>query len=138
VPGPTNAVAPAITGTAQVGQTLTCSTGTWTGTGSISYARQWLRNGANISGATSSTYTLQAADDLTTVSCRVTATDDLGARAASATGVAVTYAAPTFTVQPTLDAASYEIGDTVTLTEGTATPGTPVLTITTFALDGVS
>lgn len=94
VVGPVNTVAPAITGTANVGQTLTCSTGTWTGTGVISYAYQWRRAGLAISGATSSTYTLLLADDTLLVDCVVTATDDDGSRAATASGVTVTYAAP--------------------------------------------
>ena len=72
---PVNTVAPAITGTAEVGQTLTCSQGTWTGTAPITYAYQWKRNGSNIGGATNSTYVLVTADAGTTVSCTVTATN---------------------------------------------------------------
>jgi len=74
---PGNTTAPAISGTAQVGQTLTVSNGTWTGTG-LSYARQWLRGGTNIAGATNATYVLQAADEGTLISCRVTATNTGG------------------------------------------------------------
>lgn len=92
--GPVNTVAPAITGTAEVGETLTCSAGTWTGTGTITYAYQWRRNGSNIAAATANTYTLVSADDSTTVDCVVTATDDEGSTGATATGVSVTYAAP--------------------------------------------
>jgi hypothetical protein len=86
---PVNTVAPAISGTAQVGSTLTCSQGTWTGTAPITYAYQWKRNGSNISGATNSTYTIQVADGGTTVSCTVTATNSGGSASANATGVAV-------------------------------------------------
>lgn len=89
--------APAISGTAEVGQALTCSTGSWTGTGVLTYAYQWLRDGAPIAGATSNTYTLLAADDLADISCRVTATDDNGSKAATAAPVSVTYAAPSAT-----------------------------------------
>lgn len=74
------AVAPAITGTTEEGETLTVSNGTWTG--SPSYARQWQRNtGAgfgNISGATSATYVLQAGDVGATIRCLVTATASFG------------------------------------------------------------
>jgi hypothetical protein len=73
---PVNTVAPAITGTAQEGQTLTCSTGTWTGTPTYTY--QWKRNGSNIGSATNSTYTLVTADVSQSIKCTVTATNALG------------------------------------------------------------
>ena len=76
--GPVNTVAPSISGTAERGETLTSTTGTWTGTGTITYAYQWKRNGSNISGATTSTYVLVAADDNANITCLVTATDDAG------------------------------------------------------------
>ena len=78
--GPKNTVRPAITGTVEVGETLTCSEGTWTGTGTITYAYQWRRGGSPISGATSATYELAEADQGFLISCTVTATDDLGSR----------------------------------------------------------
>lgn len=58
---------PAITGTAASGQTLTASTGGWTGTAPIAYAYQWQRCAStgvcsNIPGATASTYGVTAAD----------------------------------------------------------------------------
>ena len=70
---PVNTVAPAITGTAQEGQTLTCSTGTWSG--SPTYTYQWKRNGSNIGSATNSTYTLVTADVSQSITCQVTATN---------------------------------------------------------------
>jgi len=73
--GPTNTVAPAVTGSGVVNQVLTCSPGNWVGNGTITYAYQWLRNGAVIAGATSATYMLANADDGAAVRCRVTATD---------------------------------------------------------------
>lgn len=88
-PGPVNTVAPAITGTAEVGETLTCSTGTWTGTGTITYARQWQRDGVDIAGATGSTYTLVSADGGASVRCIVTATDDEGSRSAVSNAVSI-------------------------------------------------
>lgn len=75
---PQNTVAPSISGTQQVGQTLTSTTGTWTGTG-ITYSYQWKRNGVSIGGATSSTYVIQNADDGGGVlKCTVTATNGGG------------------------------------------------------------
>lgn len=75
---PVNTVAPALSGTAQEGQTLTCSTGTWTGTPTITYSYQWKRNGSNIGSATNSTYTLVTADVSQSITCEVTATNAVG------------------------------------------------------------
>ena len=75
---PVNTVAPAISGTAQENQTLTCSTGTWTGTPTITYAYQWKRNNVNIIGAINSTYTLVSADVAQSIKCTVTATNSVG------------------------------------------------------------
>jgi len=73
---PANTVAPAITGTAQEGQTLTCSTGTWSG--SPTYTYQWKRNGSNIGSATNSTYVLVTSDVGQSIKCTVTATNFIG------------------------------------------------------------
>lgn len=70
---PVNSVLPAITGTKTVGQTLTCSSGTWSK--SPSYAYQWLRDGVAIIGATAATRVLQAGDAGALMSCTVIATN---------------------------------------------------------------
>ena len=76
--------APTITGTAQVGQTLTAvTTGIMDGDGltSPTYTYQWIRvdgTEADIAAANSSTYTLVDADLGTTLKVRVTFADDLG------------------------------------------------------------
>ena len=77
--------APAISGTAQVGQTLTADTSGITdsdGLTNVSYSYQWVANdGTNdtdISGATGSTYTLVDADEGNTVKVKVSFTDDAG------------------------------------------------------------
>lgn len=70
---PSNSVLPAITGTKTVGQTLTCSSGTWSKSPSFSY--QWLRNGSPIIGATASTRLLDANDAGALMSCTVKATN---------------------------------------------------------------
>ena len=102
--------APTITGTAQVGQTLTAvTTGIMDADGltSVSYTYQWIRvNGsdADISGATSSTYTLLAADEGKTIKVKVSFTDDAShseTRTSAATA-AVTAAADTDTTAPTV------------------------------------
>ena len=40
---PASKVAPAVSGTPAVGQTLSCSNGSWTGIGTLTYAYKWLR-----------------------------------------------------------------------------------------------
>lgn len=66
-----NSVAPTISGTAAVGKKLTANPGAWSPAG-VSFAYQWLRGGSTIEGATSSTYTLVAADAGKKVSVKVT------------------------------------------------------------------
>lgn len=73
---PVNTVAPAITGTAQVSQTLTSTTGTWSG--SPTYVRQWFAAGVAISGATAATYVPVVGDVGKIITVRVTATNDKG------------------------------------------------------------
>lgn len=80
IPVPVNTVAPEITGTEQVGETLTATTGTWTNSPD-SYAYQWQRNTgswADISGATGSTYDLVEADEGATIRVQVIATNGGG------------------------------------------------------------
>jgi hypothetical protein len=70
---------PSITGTPQVGQVLTSTTGTWAGA-TVTITRQWLRCSATgdqcvaIAGATSATYTPVVADRNLRLRVRVTAT----------------------------------------------------------------
>ena len=73
--------APTISGTAQVGQTLTADTSGIAdedGLTGVAYSYQWLADGADISGATSSSYTLVTAQQGKTIQVRVTFTDDAG------------------------------------------------------------
>lgn len=78
VVAPVNLIAPSISGTAQVGQTVTVSNGTWANSPS-SYSYQWYRQGAvAITGATNSTYLLSGSEEGLTVYCSVTATNEAG------------------------------------------------------------
>ena len=73
--------APTISGTAQVGETLTANTSGIAdsdGLGNVQYEHQWLADDSDISGATNATYTLAAADEGKVVNVRVTFTDDEG------------------------------------------------------------
>lgn len=80
---PANSVIPAITGTAQVGQTLTATPGTWSGEPTPTLSYQWFRDDGvddiPISGATGLTYELTAEDEGSVVFVRETAVNRVGA-----------------------------------------------------------
>ena len=73
-------------GKASVGETLSCSQGSWKGTQPIVYTYKWFHDGKEpISGASSSQYTVVAEDETHEVSCRVTASNEaIGGRAVTA------------------------------------------------------
>ena len=85
-PEPVNTPAtgvPTISGTVQVGETLTASTSGIAdvdGLTNVSYGYQWVRNDGSsdtdITDATDSTYTLEAADEGQTIKVKVSFTDD--------------------------------------------------------------
>jgi hypothetical protein len=79
---PENTTLPTISGTAEVGQTLTAATGTWANS-PTGFTYQWLSSGSVVSGATASTYVLQAGDAGQTFSVRVVASNGNGAGAAA-------------------------------------------------------
>ena len=101
---PVGSGAPVIFGAAQLGQQLSCSQGSWASDllGSFlsrapaSFAFQWQRDGADVAGATSSTYppTQPGA-----YSCRVTATNQAGSSSQTSGAVAVS-APPSQPSQP--------------------------------------
>jgi hypothetical protein len=90
VSAPSNTAVPAVSGTTTQGQAVTTSKGSWSGT-SPSYAYQWQdcntfgTGCSTISGATSSSYTLQAGDIGDTVRSVVTASNSAGSASASST-----------------------------------------------------
>jgi len=86
---PVNTVAPVISGTPTVGQTLSSTTGTWTGNPTPTYTYQWKRNGSNIASATSSTYILVQADATFAITCAVTGTNVVGAAEATSNSLTI-------------------------------------------------
>ena len=104
---PVNTAVPVITGTSTVGTALACSNGTWTGeTNGLAagfmlttpFSYQWQRDGVAITGATSSSYLLQAGDVGHGLTCEVAASIEAGhAAAKSAT---FTVAKPVPVVKP--------------------------------------
>ena len=85
VPGPPSNTAatgvPTVSGTAQVGETLTAETtgiSDADGLANASFTYQWLADDADIAGATASSYTLVAADAGKAIKVTVSFTDDDG------------------------------------------------------------
>jgi len=77
-PAPVNTVAPVISGGTYVGDVLTTTDGTWTGSPTFTY--QWFNENddEDIVGATSSTYTLGSVLAGIEISCKVTGTNAAG------------------------------------------------------------
>ena len=83
---------PTISGTPQVDETLTADTSAISdedGLANVSYRYQWLRDDADITGQTNSTYELVSADQGRTIKVQVTFSDDAG-NAESLTSTATT------------------------------------------------
>jgi hypothetical protein len=119
---PTNLAAPALTGAAQDGETLTASEGSWTGTLPIALAYQWQRCDAlgeacaDIESASSTGYTLTADDVGATVRAVATASNAGGSATSATTAseqVAPAAVPPTNTETPTI-AGTARDGETLT------------------------
>ena len=124
---PAVSVAPVITGTPRTGDTLSASTGSWTGT-PTSYAYQWQRSLTSggslidIGGATNSTYVVSEFDVGYFIKVSVSATNGIGTSnaASSLETVAVVDIAPTNTVIPVVTGIA-RTGATLTTTTGSWT-----------------
>ena len=89
-----------ITGTAQVGETLTAETkdiADSDGLTSATFAYQWLADDTDIAGATGSTYTLVAADAGKAIKVQVSFTDDAGNAETLTSGATTAAALPPLT-----------------------------------------
>ena len=127
---PGNTTPPTITGTPQVGQTLTAGNGTWTNN-PTSFAYQWLRcnaggnSCASVANGTQKTYTLVGADAGRTIRVRVTATNADGSSSAQSDQTAVvtpatSTAGPKNNEQPSISGTP-KVGQTLTANDGTWT-----------------
>lgn len=102
---PVSTSAPTISGTTTAGQTLTASTGGWSGV-SLSFAYQWLRcdlagDGCNaIGGATQNTYVLGSLDVGARLRVAVTASNRNGSQSATSDASSVVAPAPSLPAPP--------------------------------------
>lgn len=116
---PTNTAAPVASGTGTVGQTLSCTQGTWTY--GQTYAYQWLRGATPIAGAVATTYVLVTADGGANVSCTVTATNPAGSASATSNAIAI-QGVPANTSLPVASGVA-TVGSTLSVTNGVWTNG---------------
>ncbi|HUH80849.1 MAG TPA: hypothetical protein VLZ06_05935, partial [Solirubrobacteraceae bacterium] len=127
-PAPVNTIAPTIGGTAEEGQTLTATTGSWSGS-PTSFAYEWERCEGSagsctaITGAHSATYVLTPADVSHTVRVVVTAEGAGGSASATSGRTAVVGARPTpegppvNTTLPAISGAAV-VGGSLAVTQG--------------------
>jgi len=134
---PVNTAPPSISGTPVIGQQLTVSDGTWTGAPTPTYSYQWQRCDAggasclDISGATTSTYTLVSADLDMTIRVTVNGTNAVGNSSATSSQTASITPPPTSpssTAAPTISGTT-TVGETLAATTGAWT-GYPVPALT--------
>ena len=113
--------APTISGTAQVGETLTANTSGVAdadGLSNVQYEYQWLADDSDISGATNTTYTLTDSEESKAITVRVSFTDDAGnAETLTSEATDAVAAAPTpntpATGAPTISGTA-QVGETLT------------------------
>ena len=128
---PVNSVAPTVSpsGTQSTGTLITANDGTWSGVAPITFEYKWTRNGIAISGATASTYTIQLADDGTTIRVEVKGTNAYGVSAFIASSNSVS---AVNTVAPTISSATISgtavVGQTLTASASGVT-GIPTPTL---------
>ena len=138
--GPVNTKEPTVSGTLVQGQTLTGTTGSWSGTTPIAYAYQWVRCGSDggaadgsnctfLSGATGATYVLTKDDVGHRMRLRVSASNSAGQQtiASNATGAiaASSTTAPKNTKEPSVSGTPRQ-GQTLTANVGGWSGAAPI------------
>ena len=128
---PVNTVAPTVSpsGTQSTGTLITADVESWDGVAPITFEYKWTRDGIAISGATASTYTIQLADDGTTIRVEVKGTNAYGTSAFVASSNSVS---AVNTVAPTISSATISgtavVGQTLTASASGVT-GIPTPTL---------
>jgi hypothetical protein len=123
---PASTSPPTVSGTAQAGQVLTSSVGTWTGS-PTAFAYQWRSCDSTgsacgaIAGATLSAYTISPGDIGSTISLVVTATGSGGSQATPSATTSVVAAAPVPAPVPDSLVAQPGLAGAVSVADGRAT-----------------
>ncbi len=143
---PANTGAPALSGTAQDGHTLTVSNGSWKSDSSLSYSYRWNRCDSSgnscgaISGATHSTYKATSSDVGHRLRATVTAKNSVGSTSAGTSAsdvVAPAGIAPQNTVRPSLSGISKN-GQALTVCCGSWSGTQPITLVYRWVRCGVA
>ena len=111
---PTNDVAPSIAGDTGLGDTLTVTAGTWSGSPAPTLSYQWRRDGQPIAGETGTTYDTTLADSGADIDVLETATNPGGSASEASNAITV----DVFTVPAAFTAPDWDVandGDTVSV-----------------------
>lgn len=111
---------PTVLGTPAVGQTLTATLASVSGTPPITDAVQWLRDGSPIAGQTSLTYEVVMGDVGTTIVARQSATSAWGSDTRDSAGVVID-GVPVNLTAPVASGGDPFVGNTLSVTDGTWT-----------------
>jgi hypothetical protein len=128
---PSDTTPPSISGTAVVGQTLSASPGSWSGTTPMTYAYRWRHcdsSGSNcndISGATSQTYTLGSNDAGAAEVVSVKASNSAGSSSADSAPTSIVATPPLDSTLPSISG-SAQSGRTLTASPARWTGTTPI------------
>ena len=125
---PANTVAPAVSGTATVGETLTTTDGTWDGTPAPTFTYKWQVSDdgstgwTDISGATSSSFTITSSEAGKYIRSEVTATNSEGSASEPSAATSQVLENPVIST-PTISGTA-KVGETLTAS-ASATAGFP-------------
>ena len=130
-PAPVNTVLPVASGGTYIGDLLTTTDGTWTGSPTFTYQWYNVSLSQNIAGATSNSHTLVDADAGADIICIVTGTNAAGSTIANSNSITtLPLAAPTNIDLPFIDdGTTYYEGSTLGFT-GNVWDGNPVPVLT--------
>ena len=135
---PNNNSAPTISGSAAVGQTLTATTGVWSGSPAPTYTYQWFACSNNsstdscsaITGATTDVLVLTSAQSGSYIRVRVTATNTIAATQAFSAASAAVGSTPSATGTLTVSGTA-SVGSTLTMNNGLTWSGYPAPEVAT-------